>query len=207
MGADEISLALDSPCTVGELLERLESAYPELKQYQRRFRVALNQEFVQEHDTVSPIDEVALIPPVSGGSGPYLRSALRREAIDLTALTMEVMRKDCGAVVTFMGTVRDLTGEQVTHKLEYTAYPEMAEKKLFEICRQAAQKWSLGAVVVEHRVGELLPGDIAVMVACSSPHRKEAFEAGRFLIDATKEQVPLWKKEFGPEGEFWPNSP
>lgn len=204
MGADEIELALESPCTVAEFLERLESAHPQLKRYQRRFRVALNQEFVQGHDRVGPGDEVALIPPVSGGSGPYLRSAIRHEPIDLTALTKEVMRKDCGAVVTFMGTVRDLTGEQVTLKLEYSAYREMAEKKLLEICEQALERWSLGAVVVEHRVGELLPGDIAVIVACSSPHRKDAFEAARFLIDATKEQVPLWKKEFGPEGEFWP---
>lgn len=207
LGTDEIELALDAPTPVGALVDKLEGRHPALKKFQRRFRVAVNQEFVDDEFQVTPGDEVALIPPVSGGEGARIRAAVTERTIDVAALTEEVMRNDCGAVVTFLGTVRDITGDQVTHKLEYSAYLKMAHKKLEEICRQAADRYNLGAAVVEHRVGELEPGEIAVMVACSAPHRKEAFEAGRFLIDTTKEQVPLWKKEFGPNGELWVEGP
>jgi molybdopterin synthase catalytic subunit len=106
-------------------------------------------------------------------------------------------------VVSFLGTVRELTGEQVTQRLEYSAYREMAQKELLSICREAARRWSLGGAVVEHRIGTLSPGEIAVVACCSAPHRKEAFEAARFLIDTTKEKVPLWKKEIGPDGVAW----
>jgi MoaE-MoaD fusion protein len=207
VGTDEIDLELTGPVRVEQLVEQLEKEYPGLKSFGRRFRVAVNQEFVKDDFQVEPGDEVALIPPVSGGEGPRVRAAVTSVAIDIAALTEEVMRKDCGAVVTFLGTVRDITGEQVTHKLEYSAYLEMANKKLEEICRVAAERFNLGAAVVEHRVGELQPGEIAVMVACSAPHRKEAFDGGRYLIDTTKEQVPLWKKEFGPDGELWVEGP
>jgi molybdopterin converting factor subunit 1 len=207
VGTDEIDMELAEPLTVVQLVDQLEAGHPGLKKFQRRFRVAVNQEFVDDDFQVTPGDEVALIPPVSGGEGARVRAAVTAEAIDVAALTREVMRNDCGAVVTFLGTVRDITGEQVTHKLEYSAYLEMAQKKLEEICRTAAERFSLGAAVVEHRVGELQPGDIAVMAACSAPHRKEAFEGGRYLIDTTKEHVPLWKKEFGPDGESWVEGP
>lgn len=207
VGADEVEIELAEATPVHHLVESLEKRYPDMAKLQRSFRVAVNQEFVSDDFEVSPGDEVALIPPVSGGQGPIVRARITSEAIDVAALTQEVMRKDCGAVVTFLGTVRDLTGEQVTHKLEYTAYLEMAEKKLLEICRAAAETYSLGAAVVEHRIGELQPGEIAVMAACSAPHRKEAFEGGRYLIDTTKAEVPLWKKEFGPDGESWVEGP
>lgn len=203
----EIELELESPTSVDRLVEMLEQNHPRLKEFERRFRVAVNQEFVSDDFLVSPGDEVALIPPVSGGGGAIVRAAITSKPIDVAALTDEVRRNDCGAVVTFLGTVRDITGDQVTDKLEYTAYLEMAQKKLEQICRAAVQKFSLGAAVVEHRIGELQPGDIAVMAACSAPHRKEAFEGGRFLIDTTKAEVPLWKKEFGPDGESWVEGP
>lgn len=203
LGCDEVSLDLNEETTVSTALAALEESYPDLKRYQRRFRVAVNHEFCEDDDRVAPGDEMALIPPVSGGAGAHLRAAVRSTPLDMKAITDEVRRNDCGAVITFMGTVRDLTGSQVTDKLEYSAYLEMAEKKLWEVCREAADRWRLGGAVVEHRTGELFPGDIAVVAACSAPHRDDAFEAGRFLIDATKERVPLWKKEFGPDGEIW----
>ncbi|MFA7479841.1 MAG: molybdopterin converting factor subunit 1 [Vulcanimicrobiota bacterium] len=207
MGTDELELSFDRSLKVSELVETLEKRHPELKKFQRRFRVAVNHDFVEDHFEIAPGDEVALIPPVSGGAGATIRAAITAEPIDVAALTNEVRRTDCGAVVSFLGTVRDLTGEQVTEKLEYSAYREMAQKKLEQICRDAAERFSLGAAVAEHRVGELQPGEIAVMVACSSPHRREAFEAGRYLIDTIKAEVPLWKKEFGPHGKSWVEGP
>jgi MoaE-MoaD fusion protein len=203
VGRDEATLELTEEVSVAELLDRLERQFPELKKFERRFRVALNQNFVDNDGSVSPGDEVALIPPVSGGSSPHVRAAIKSEPLDTTALTREVMNTACGAVVSFLGTVRDLTGDQITDKLHYTAYESMAQKELLDICRQACRRWALGGAVVEHRVGQLEPGEIAVVACCSAPHRAEAFEAARFLIDATKERVPLWKKEFGPDGTAW----
>ena len=125
---------------------------------------------------------------------------LTREAIDHRRLTDEVRRNDCGAVVTFLGTVRDLTGDKVTVALEYEAYPGMAEKKMREIEDDARRRWRLGEVAVEHRLGRLEVGEISVAVAVSSPHRAEAFEACRHVMDRLKELVPIWKKENWADG-------
>jgi molybdopterin synthase catalytic subunit len=102
--------------------------------------------------------------------------------------------------VLFLGTVRDLTGDEVTVRLDYEAYPAMAEKKLAEIEAEMRRRWPLGGVAIEHRVGQLDVGDIAVAVAVSSPHRAEAFDACRWAIDAVKAFVPIWKKNHGPDG-------
>ena len=125
---------------------------------------------------------------------------LTREPIEHAALTERVRRNHCGAVVTFLGTVRDLTGDQVTVALDYEAYPEMAEKKLAEIEAEACRRWPIGAVEVVHRLGHMEVGDISVAVAVSCPHRAQAFEACRFIIDRLKEIVPIWKKENWADG-------
>jgi molybdopterin synthase catalytic subunit len=125
---------------------------------------------------------------------------LTRETIDHHALSEAVRRSDCGAVVTFLGTVRDLTGDQVTVALDYEAYPGMAEKKLAEIEREARQRWPVGEIMLVHRLGHLEVGEISVAVAVSCPHRGQAFEACRFAIDRLKELVPIWKKENWADG-------
>lgn len=203
VGTDETTVDLMEETSVEQLVARLEDEYPGLSRFDRSYRVAVNQVFASTDKSVRPGDEVALIPPVSGGNQPKIRAAITAEELDMSKLTGEVMSPRCGAVVTFMGTVRDLTGELVTDRLHYTAYAEMAQKELLAVCLEATAKWDLGGAVVEHRIGELQPGDIAVVACCSAPHRKDAFEAARFLIDATKERVPIWKKEFGPDGSSW----
>jgi molybdopterin synthase catalytic subunit len=125
---------------------------------------------------------------------------LTRDVIDYAALTEKVRRGSCGAVVTFLGTVRDLTGEQVTVALDYEAYPGMAEKKMGEIVADARQRWPIGAIAIEHRLGRLEVGDISVAIAVSTPHRAEAFEACRYVMDRVKELVPIWKKENWADG-------
>ncbi len=125
---------------------------------------------------------------------------LTRETIDYQALTEQVRRGDCGAVVLFLGTVRDLTGERMTVALDYDAYPEMAEKKMAEIEAETRQRWPVGAIIVEHRLGHLEVGDVSVAVAVSCPHRVQAFEACRYAIDRLKELVPIWKKENWADG-------
>jgi len=125
---------------------------------------------------------------------------LTRDAIDYTALTEQVRKGDCGAVVVFLGTVRDLTGDRVTVALDYEAYPGMAEKKMAEIEADARDRWPVGDIVLEHRLGRLDVGEVSVAVAVSCPHRADAFEACRFAIDRLKELVPIWKKENWADG-------
>jgi molybdopterin synthase catalytic subunit len=125
---------------------------------------------------------------------------LTREVINYHALTEAVRQSDCGAVVTFLGTVRDLTGDRVTVALDYEAYPAMAEKKMAEIERQTRERWPVGAMAMVHRLGRLEVGDVSVAVAVSCPHRAQAFEACRYAIDRLKELVPIWKKENWADG-------
>ncbi len=126
--------------------------------------------------------------------------ALTCGPIDYHALTEAVRRPHCGAVAVFLGTVRDLTGDQVTAYLEYEAYAPMAEQKLAEIVAEAQRRWPLGAVAVMHRLGRLAIGEVSVAVAVSAPHRGEAFAACRYIMDTIKAVVPIWKKEIGPDG-------
>ena len=125
---------------------------------------------------------------------------LTREPIDHGALSEQVRRADCGAVVTFLGTVRDLTGERLTVALDYEAYPRMAEKTMVEIEQETRQRWPVGEMVMLHRLGHLDVGEISVAVAVSCPHRGQAFEACRYAIDRLKELVPIWKKENWADG-------
>ena len=130
--------------------------------------------------------------------------ALTREPIDYTALTEAVRSPHAGAVCLFLGTVRDLTGDEVTVYLDYDAYPAMAEKKLAEIEATVRAKWPVAGVALVHRLGRLAVGDISVAVAVSCPHRVQAFEACRYAIDALKELVPIWKKDVDDIGvEEW----
>ena len=125
---------------------------------------------------------------------------LTREPIDYHALTESVRSPHCGAVCLFLGTVRDLTGDQVTEFLDYDAYPPMAEKKLAEIEAEVRKRWPVGDIAMVHRLGRLTVGEVSVAVAVSCPHRVQAFDAGRYAIDALKELVPIWKKENAPNG-------
>jgi molybdopterin synthase catalytic subunit len=126
--------------------------------------------------------------------------SLTRDPIDHAALTEQVRRNDCGAVVTFLGTVRELTDGKATVALDYEAYPGMAEKKMAEIEREVRQRWPIGEVAMVHRLGHLDLGEVSVAVAVSCPHRQQAFEACKYAIDRIKEIVPIWKKENWADG-------
>lgn len=120
---------------------------------------------------------------------------LTHEPIDTAALTESVRDHAAGAIVLFLGTVRELTDDKRTLALDYEAYPEMAQAKLEELANTARADWPITDLGIIHRLGHLELGDVSVAVAVSCPHRIDAFEAGRFLIDQLKETVPIWKKE------------
>jgi molybdopterin synthase catalytic subunit len=125
---------------------------------------------------------------------------LTRDIIDHGRLIEAVRRNHCGAVTLFLGTVRDVTGEQVTVALDYEAYPGMAEKVLTEIEADVRGRWPIGDMAIEHRLGRLEVGDVSVAIAVSCPHRAEAFEACRYAMDRVKELTPIWKKENWADG-------
>ncbi len=125
---------------------------------------------------------------------------LTHDPIDYHTLTEQVRRADCGGVVTFLGTVRDLTEGRTTAALDYEAYPAMAEKKLADIERETRDRWPVGEVMIVHRLGHLEVGEVSVAVAVSCPHRAQAFEACRYVINRLKETVPIWKKENWADG-------
>jgi molybdopterin synthase catalytic subunit len=124
--------------------------------------------------------------------------------IDHAALTERVRSNLAGAVCTFLGTVRELTAQRRTARLEYEAYPEMALKKMTELEAEARRHWPIIEIALVHRVGRLDLGEVSVVVAVSCPHRQQAFEACQWLIDTLKEVVPIWKKEVWADGgEEW----
>lgn len=123
--------------------------------------------------------------------------------ISIGAVTEHVMHRNAGAVVTFIGTVRELTNEKRTLYLEYEAYVPMAKKKLKQIGDEIQENWPGTRSAIVHRVGRLEIGDAAVVIAVSSPHRNDAYEANRHAIERIKELVPIWKKEHWEDGELW----
>jgi MoaE-MoaD fusion protein len=162
---------------------------------------AVNREYVQRGHTLSDGDEVALIPPVSGGAAvPY---AITAEPLSLERVVAEVSRDEAGAVATFLGTVRRSSRGRDVEFLEYEAFEEMAEPMLRRLGDELTAKHGLSAVAIHHRIGRVEIGEPSVAIAVSAPHRAAALEACREAIDTLKETIPLWKKEVYAGGEEW----
>jgi molybdopterin synthase catalytic subunit len=125
------------------------------------------------------------------------------QPINHAAVVEKVRSSRAGAVCSFLGTVRELTGDRITAYLDYDAYPEMARKKLAELEEQARSRWPIIELAMVHRLGHLELGEVSVVVAVSCPHRQDAFEACRWLIDTLKKTVPIWKKEYFEDGAVW----
>jgi MoaE-MoaD fusion protein len=159
---------------------------------------AVNREYAEPTQELRDGDEVALIPPVSGGA--FLVTG---EPLDLDAAVAEVARDDAGAIATFVGTVRNSSRGRDVQYLEYEAYEEMAEPMLFRLGEELTAKHGLAAVAIHHRVGRVEIGEPSVVVAVSARHRGAALDACREAIDTLKETIPLWKKEVYAGGEEW----
>ena len=212
LGKAQLTLNVPANTTVAGLLERLGNDYPSAAPLLARVVVAINQNYAEPSQLLAENDQVAVFPPVSGGAVEITHNvavvthiALSADPIDLDQVTAKVNEPRAGGIVTFAGVVRDNNlGRQVSY-LEYEAYPEMAETKLRQIVAEARERWpAIRGVAVVHRTGHLKIGEMAILVAVGSPHRNDgAFEAARYIIDRTKEIVPIWKKEVWVDGEEW----
>ena len=200
-GAKELAVSLDEGAPVSELRALLAVDHPAFDAMGGKLRVSVNQEIVRGDPVLRDGDEVAFLPPVSGGQ--ELACTLSDEPLDVGAVVKRVVGPDAGGIVTFVGAVRNASrGHDIRH-LEYEAYPGMAEQEMQKICEEAAARWPGSRVAVAHRTGHLEIGDLAVVVVAAAPHRAEAFDACRYTIDTLKERVPIWKKEVATDGEYW----
>ncbi len=208
-GAAESDIELLGDATVGDLAAEVGKRFPALTPTPERLVVAVNYEYRDHDHPLADGDEVALIPPVSGGDvatsqGPWV--TITDEPLDPDAITDAVRRDTNGAVVTFLGTTRNVTGDREVLYLEYEAYRPMAEKKLEQVALEMCDRWEVD-VAIAHRLGRLEIGETSLVVAVASKHRRDAFAACQYSVDRIKTTVPIWKKELFVGGEVWVESP
>jgi molybdopterin converting factor subunit 1 len=203
-GTDTEMLELPAASTLADVYEALRRRHPALESDRSAVRAALNQEFKDWSEQVADGDEVAFIPPVSGGAhGVGVLFELTADPLDARRLEAAVSHKGAGAICTFTGVVRDSSrGRSVTH-LEYEAYAEMAIAQMRRIGEEIAEHWPESRVAMAHRTGRLEIGEASVVVSVSCPHRAEAIAACKLGIDRLKESVPIWKKEHAADGTYW----
>ncbi|MDQ4143227.1 MAG: molybdenum cofactor biosynthesis protein MoaE [Actinomycetota bacterium] len=200
-GSPEEVIEVDRGSTAGDVLRLLGQRHPAVSRLAGQIRMAVNLELASPDQPLQDDDEVALLPPVAGGADILIGL---REKVSVDEALQAVTAPEVGGIVIFLGTVRNHAEEWGrVDLLEYSAYQEMAESVLRKVAEEAAQKWPLNGIAILHGVGNLNVGDHTVVVACSSAHRGEAFEACRYAIDELKVRVPIWKKERGPGGERW----
>jgi molybdopterin synthase catalytic subunit/molybdopterin converting factor small subunit len=204
-GCDSLDVELPAGGTVEQAWEAVTRRLPALEAYRPYTLFALRNDYVGADHPLDDGDELCLFPPVSGGgvSAPDWIE-VTTEPLSERVLARAVEHPGAGAVALFSGVVRDQTGGRRVKFLEYEAHGPMALAKMREIAQAIRARWSaISRIAVLHRIGRLEIGESSVMIAVSSPHRAEAFEACRFAIDTLKETVPIWKKEHFEDGEVW----
>jgi MoaE-MoaD fusion protein len=191
-GRDTVDVELEEGATVADALAAL-AREPGLTDALDRIPVqmAVNRDYAEPQTVLSPEDELALVPPVSGGESPHVR--VGPEPISLEEVTARVVDPGAGAVVTFQGFPRD------TPKLDYEAYGEMATERIAAILADCVERHGLTAAAAEHRTGPVPAGEASVLVAISAPHRPEAFAGAREAIDRIKAEAPIWKLQAEPQ--------
>jgi molybdopterin synthase catalytic subunit len=194
-GSDSVEIELPEGATVGDAFERLAAA-PGLGELVGRLplRMAVNREYAGEGTAIRAGDELALIPPISGGAAGRTRASVTAEPLDAGELSAWVGDPGAGAIVTFQGVTREVAS------LDYEAYREMAEERIAAILAECVERHGLLAAAAEHRVGKVARGEPGVVVAVSAGHREEAFAGAREAIDRIKAEAPIWKRELDAAG-------
>lgn len=210
VGRREVVIELGEDAKVRDLKINIIEKFPELEPYIGTIIIAVNREYAFDEDPISEGAEVALFPPVSGGSNREMPTffAITDEEIDINDLVSRISLPSTGAAGIFSGMVRGITtrGEiRRTEYLEYEAYKPMAESKLKQVAEEIREKWpSIEGIAIVQRTGRIYPGTTTILIACTAAHRDTGvFEAARYGIDRVKEIVPVWKKEVSPKGEIW----
>jgi threonine synthase len=211
-GIDSTSIELPATSTVSTLVEVLSNQFPGLKLALPSALIAVNHEYAFPDSPLNDGDEVAIFPPVSGGSGPHEWPeyfAVTKDKLDVDAIIKLITRPETGAVAVFAGAVRGATNKpgmpEITSHLFYEAYEPMAEKMLRQVAAEIRERYpKVQGIAAVQRLGHLNVGETTILVACSSGHRNDGiFEAAHYGINRVKEIVPVWKKEVGPVGEVW----
>ena len=203
-GTDSETVQVAPDSTVQDVYSALRRSHPSLEPNLDAVRPAINQEFADWDAIVGQGDEVAFIPPVSGGANAVgVMFEVTTEPLDARRAEAAVSHSRAGAICTFTGIVRDSSrGRSVTH-LEYEAFAEMATAQMRKIADEIADRWPEARVAMAHRTGRLEIGEASVVVSVSAPHRAEAIAACKLGIDRLKESVPIWKKEHASDGTYW----
>jgi molybdopterin synthase catalytic subunit len=187
---------------LGDLRRRYEDRFPRLRELSRSLLTAVNQELAEPARILREGDEVAFMPPVSGGAGDDFYR-ITREPIPTQQLADSLKAPEDGAVAVFEGIVRNHSRGRHTLYLEYEAYEPMALRKMEEVGREAREKFSIDRIGMIHRLGRLEIGETSVAIIVTAAHRAAAFEACRYAIDRLKQIVPIWKKEYFEDGAIW----
>ena len=199
-GRGSDSLTLPDNATLGDVINHYEGRIPRLKEMVGSIAMSVNREYAGPECKLKAGDEIGLLPPVSGGA---LHAAIVRATIDTEAVLRGIKQSSDGAAVVFEGVARDNTRGRRTLYLDYEAYEEMALKQMEALAEQALTQFQVRDVALVHRLGRLEIGETSVLIAVASAHRAAAFEACRWLIDALKRTVPIWKKEYFEDGAVW----
>ena len=204
VGQPQVELALPAGATPADAWSELSSRY-DLGPLPRSFRCAVNSEYAGWDDPLKDGDELAVIPPVSGGAIGERRGlvAIREEALDPSAIAGRVRSDHDGALVVFEGVVRSQSRGKQVRALVYEAYGSMAQRQMEQLGEEARRRWPISELAIVHRTGTLQVGEVSVVIAVAAPHRGNAFDACEWLIDELKRTVPIWKKEIYTEGEAW----
>ena len=213
VGRAEERLTVEEGSSVGRLYELYAAQFPKLAEHSSSLLFSRNREFAGRGERLEDGDEVAFLPPVSGGSdngessdavtGEKNPCRLTRDPVDTRAMVEELQRGDDGAVVVFEGIVRNNSKGRATRFLEYEAYEPMALAKMRELAAEVVEKFAVDRIGMTHRLGHMEIGEASVVIVVTAAHRKPAFEACHYAIDRLKRTVPIWKKEFFEDGAVW----
>jgi molybdopterin synthase catalytic subunit len=204
-------LTLETPATVARAFQQLVTQFHGLERFGRSLLFAVNQEYATQETVLENNDELAIFPPVSGGSGEHRHDffELTTAPIDVGSVARRVVLPECGATVTLDGYAREWTRGRRTKYLVYEAYDGMALSEMQRLGVEAHNRFDIAHIGIVHRTGKLEIGETSVVISVSAPHRKAAFEACEWAIRELKRTVPIWKKEVYEDGETWvgPDAP